>query len=110
MAWSIHVCFLLKIRNGGLANPRGPVLIRLLLVAITTITGLIIRSRIIEKEYIDRISKISFWCSVGTVVLLVLYCISIIPGKISVTQARRISRYRQVILKLKIYLYQVICL
>jgi len=79
LAWVVHLCFILSLKRGQNLNPRGPVLIRALICLLIVISVLLLRSHINNKPKDDVLPNLSLGFSITTVILLILYAITLIP-------------------------------
>lgn len=80
LAWVVHLCFILSLKRGRNLNPRGPVLIRALICLLIVVSVLLLRSHINNKPKDDVLPNLSLGFSITTVILLILYVITLIPG------------------------------
>ncbi|KAG5326417.1 MRP7 protein, partial [Pseudoatta argentina] len=80
LAWVVHLCFILSLKRGWNLNPRGPVLIRALICLLIVVSVLLLRSHINNKPKDDVLPNLSLGFSITTVILLILYVITLIPG------------------------------
>jgi len=88
LAWVVHLCYLLSLKRGRSPNPRGPVLIRALILLLIVVSVLLLRSHINNKPKDDVLPNLSLGFSISVVTLLILYIITLIPG---VSSSERVS-------------------
>jgi len=88
LAWVVHLCYLLSLKRGRNPNPRGPVLIRALILLLVVVSVLLLRSHIKNKPKDDVLPNLSLGFSISVVTLLILYIITLIP---SASSSERIS-------------------
>ncbi|XP_012524038.1 multidrug resistance-associated protein 7 isoform X1 [Monomorium pharaonis] len=81
LAWVVHLCFILSLKRGRSFNPRGPVLIRALIFLLIVVSALLLRSHINNKPKDDVLPNLSLGFSITIVTLLILYAITLIPGR-----------------------------
>ncbi|XP_012285682.1 multidrug resistance-associated protein 7 [Orussus abietinus] len=79
LAWVVHFCFLLTFRRSNL-NPRGPVLLRVLVLLLLCTSSLLLRSHINNTAQDDVLPNLSLGFSISVVILLVLYALTLIPN------------------------------
>ncbi|KAG7213689.1 hypothetical protein KM043_002932 [Ampulex compressa] len=96
LAWVMHLCFILSIRRGINFNPRGPLLIRALLLLLIVISILLLRSHINNKTNDDVLPNMSLGFSISVVTLLILYALTLIPGHGRSEHTRRLSQYNEI--------------
>lgn len=92
LAWVVHLCFILSLKRGGNSNPRGPVLIRALILLLIVISVLLLRSHVNNKPKDDVLPNLSLGFSISVVTLLILYVITLIPGPSRPEHVRSSSR------------------
>jgi len=80
LAWVVHLCYLLSLKRGRSPNPRGPVLIRALILLLVVVSVLLLRSHIKNKPKDDVLPNLSLGFSISVVTFLILYIITLIPG------------------------------
>ncbi|XP_046472173.1 ATP-binding cassette sub-family C member 10 isoform X1 [Neodiprion pinetum] len=93
LAWVVHFCFVLGLSNGNQFNPRGPVSIRALLFLLMGISILLLRSHVKHAPPDDTLPNLSLGFSIATVMLLILYAITLIPGSASFVEHSQVGEH-----------------
>ncbi|XP_014478346.1 PREDICTED: multidrug resistance-associated protein 7 isoform X2 [Dinoponera quadriceps] len=93
LAWVVHLCFILSLKRGRRGpNPRGPILVRALILLLIVISVLLLRSHVNNKPKDDVLPNLSLGFSISVVTLLILYTITLIPGPGRPEHSRASSR------------------
>lgn len=95
IAWVVHLCFIMSLRKGRYFNPRGPVLIRALILLLIIVSALLLHSHIKQNPQDDVLPNLSLGFSISVVTLLILYAITLIPGHDSLRDMRS-SQFNEV--------------
>ncbi|XP_033229901.1 multidrug resistance-associated protein 7 isoform X2 [Belonocnema kinseyi] len=94
LAWIVHFCFTVSLRKSNMANPRGPVFMRVLIILLLGISALFLKNHVEHEAYDDVLPDLSLGFSITVVVLLVLYILTLIPDRR--VRRRRNSRLAEV--------------
>ncbi|XP_046589574.1 ATP-binding cassette sub-family C member 10 isoform X2 [Neodiprion lecontei] len=84
---------LIGLSNGNQFNPRGPVSIRALLFLLMGISILLLRSHVKHAPLDDTLPNLSLGFSIATVMLLILYAITLIPGSASFVEHSQVGEH-----------------
>ena len=79
IAWVVHFCFIMTIRRSRSQNLRGPVVIRALIFMLIGVSILLLRTHVKHNAYDDVMTNLSLGFSIGSVTLLSLYALTLIP-------------------------------
>ncbi|KAI4498656.1 hypothetical protein M0802_006362 [Mischocyttarus mexicanus] len=82
LAWVVHLCFIISLRKRNNCNVRGPLLIRVLIILLTVISILLLRSHYNNTSIDDVLPNLSLGFSITTVTLLILYILTLVPMNI----------------------------
>ncbi|XP_043489860.1 ATP-binding cassette sub-family C member 10 [Polistes fuscatus] len=82
LAWVVHLCFIISLRRRNNCNVRGPLLIRALIILLTVISILLLRSHYNNTSMDDVLPNLSLGFSISTVTLLILYILTLVPVNI----------------------------
>ncbi|XP_032672438.1 multidrug resistance-associated protein 7 isoform X2 [Odontomachus brunneus] len=93
LAWVVHLFFILSLKRGRRGpNPRGPILIRALILLLIVISMLLLRSHVKNTPKDDVLPNLSLGFSISVVTFLILYIITLIPGPSRLEHMRTSSR------------------
>lgn len=92
LAWIVHFCFTLSLRRSNMTNPRGPILMRVLIILLLGISALFLKHHIDQIPRDDVLPNLSLGFSITNVVLLILYIFTLIPDR-RTNSRRRTSRF-----------------
>lgn len=93
LAWVVHLFFILSLKRGRRGpNPRGPILIRALILLLIVISVLLLRSHVNNPPKDDVLPNLSLGFSISVVTSLILYIITLIPGPGRLEHMRTPSR------------------
>lgn len=95
LAWIVHFCFTLSLRRSNMTNPRGPILMRVLIILLLGISALFLKHHIDQIPRDDVLPNLSLGFSITNVVLLILYIFTLIPDR-RTNSRRRTSRFADV--------------
>ncbi|XP_066599672.1 ATP-binding cassette sub-family C member 10 isoform X2 [Prorops nasuta] len=96
LAWFVHVCFILCLRKGNIYNPRGPLIIRVLIFLLIVISILLLRSHVNYKSIDDVLPNLSLGFSISVVILLFIYTLTLIPDNRMTTVGSPHMRFNEI--------------
>lgn len=96
LAWFVHLCFLLNLKRGNNYNPRGPLLIRVLIFFLMVVSVLLFRSHLNHQGDDDVVPNLSLGFSISIIILLILYVLTLVPSNDTTLQRTRRYNYSEV--------------